>query len=91
MKFHKGDRVTVRVAEPAYGSNYGGNPVQLFAPGMIGTVNNPDVPAVMTPGGRDRSFCTVDFQGVEHGTVEYPNTTWRAGVYPSNLLLVSRA
>ena len=33
-----GDKVTCKVPVEAYYSNYGGNPIMVFRPGMVGTI-----------------------------------------------------
>lgn len=72
-----GDYVTCKTDEEAYGSNYGGRPVQQFRAGMLGVVARLDVPAVRGRG-RRASFTCVDFIG-DDGEV------WRCALYSDNI------
>jgi len=68
-----GDKVTCKIATSAYYSNYGGNPVLTFLPGMVGTVASiaPKVRKVKGPGldGKD-DFLVVDYPAPETGKTE---------------------
>jgi hypothetical protein len=81
-----GDKVTCKLAEPAYYSNYGGNPVMIFKPGMVGTVATiaPKVRKVKGPGcdGKD-DFLVVDYHAPE------TNATQRVGLNFCNAEVVA--
>lgn len=71
-----GSLVTCKVQEKAWYTGERGTPAVHFTPGMIGVIGAADVPYVMTPGGRDRSFVCVDFvaEGKEYRTgLDYNN------------------
>ena len=72
--------VTCKRAEPAYYSNYGGNPECIFEPGMIGVVRSVDVPSIRRKG---VSFCCVDF----HNKGKF----WRCGLLYNNIVLIAAA
>jgi hypothetical protein len=38
QSFAVGDKVSCKVPVEAYYSNYGGNPIMVFRPGMVGTI-----------------------------------------------------
>lgn len=59
-----GDRVTTKIPEEGYYSNYGGNPEIVFNPGDVGVVINPKVPKVRKSSGGD-FFVLVEFE--QHG------------------------
>ena len=64
--------VTCRETTEAYGNRYRETPV-YFTPGMIGVVVSVDVPYVMTPNGRDKSFVLVKFNGAYRTALDYDN------------------
>lgn len=85
MRFHLGMRVTVREAQDAYYSGYGGRPDCAFEPGMWGRIAALDVPYVRRLRGNSGSFACVDFL---HPTIPQSGNDheWRAGVDPKNLV-----
>lgn len=88
-RFPPGSRVTCRVKEEAYYSNYGSNPRMVFEPGMTGLlygfapkVAMPRKEAAL-PIGRDRNpyFAVVDY-------VDTAGVTQRVALHVCNLELV---
>lgn len=81
-----GDQVTCKVKMPAYYSNYGGNPVMVFRPCMVGIVITvvPKVRKVKGPGldGKDE-FLVVDYDAPE------TNSRQRVGLDFRNAVVVS--
>lgn len=71
-----GMRVTCRVAVPAYYSGYGGKPVMVFRPGMIGIISRIAPKVVKTvpnkAAGIDgcNTFAVVDYDCPETGQSE---------------------
>ena len=74
-----GDCISVKEGITGFYSEYGGNPVIRFEPGMIGTVGAVDVPSVR----RGKvSYVCVDFSCTATGKIE------RAAVLYSNIVLI---
>ena len=68
-----GDKVTCLIQKSAYYSNYCGNPVMVFKPGMVGIVAAiaPKVRMVKGPGRDGKpNFLVVDYTAAETGKTE---------------------
>ena len=84
-----GDKITCVVSVEAGYSNYAGNPVCVFKPGMVGIVVATDSVSVRYgPYGEDVGV-NVNFTGPAHG--KEGGTTWRVFLRYGNLKVIERA
>ena len=82
-----GDKVTCKTPTAAYYSDYAGNPVCIFKPGMVGVAAVVDVPSVCREG---VSFICVDFRvpGLYSGGKQHKQDTWRVALKYDNIVKV---
>ncbi len=88
-----GSKVELLKDWKAYYSEYAGNPKVVIKAGMVGVIGATDVPYVYCTEDVSRGdyFVCVDFvlPGVFSGNPKFKQTTWRIGVNPKYVRLVT--